>query len=151
MIADELRLAGLKVIEGRDVGRLTDVKGVDVKPTGRPASEVASVVVNEVVAPARGAFFIERSGRVWMLASGPVGDQSRALVFVAGESEADRSEDASDALAALLAVLSGAYGEMPERPEPPSDVTEEPPPSPPRKRPTKKAAAEAAAEGDNPE
>ena len=150
MIADELRLAGLDVIEGRGVGRLDRVMGVDIEDSGTPEGTPVSRVINEIANPKRAAFVVERSGRVWMLAQGPVGDQMRALVLVAAPSAADRTEDQADALAALLAVLDTVY----ENPEPsPLErdgeiVNADPETKPPRKRATKKAAAAAATEGD---
>jgi len=107
-IADELRTAGLDVIEGRPYGRMTDVGGVDVLSTGTGRSHECADDINNIVTPARGTVYLERSGRVWLLADGPVGSDENATVFLAQYRD-EGSEEQADALAVVLAVLDAAY------------------------------------------
>tara|TARA_R110001632_G_scaffold1179_6_gene4804 strand:- start:197 stop:613 length:417 start_codon:yes stop_codon:yes gene_type:complete len=108
-IASELRLAGLTVIEGRSgIGRTSQVAGIDVLPTKTGASHEGADDINDIVAPARAVAYIERSGRVWLLAEGPVEVGSNALVYLA-QYNGDPNEAQADSLAVVLAVLGDAY------------------------------------------
>ena len=104
-IASELRLAGLTVIEGRrGIGRTSNVAGIEVVLTKTgPAADI-----NDIVAPANGVAYIERSGRVWLLADGPVDIGSDAKVFIA-QQKGKPNDSQKDSLAALTAVLESVY------------------------------------------
>lgn len=110
-IAAELRLAGLTVITGRrGIGRRTGVVGVTSKITGTGQKQEGTSDLNDMVIPSRAVGYIERSGRVWLLADGPVGDAEAAVIYLAAH-RADSVTDAqTDSLAAVEAVLSGVYG-----------------------------------------
>lgn len=110
-ITEQLREAGLTVADGsRPYGRTTDVDGIDVVLTKTGADDQGTVDLNDIVIPARGAFYIERSGRVWRLADGPVGDDRSAKVFVAAHREDTVTEEQAAALETLLSTLDGIYG-----------------------------------------
>lgn len=107
-IADELRTAGLVVIEGRaGIGRTFGVPGVDVVATGTGKSREGADDINNIVAPARGVAYVERSGRVWLLADGPV-NPGPAVVFQAQYRDEEIAEQA-DAVAVVVAVLGDVY------------------------------------------
>jgi hypothetical protein len=119
-IADELRTVGLTVIEGRSgIGRTTDVLGIETRATGTGKGEPPADDVNLVAVPNRATAFIERSGRVWLLAAGPVAGQDNAIVYVAAYRESDINAEQDDALAVLYAVLGDVYGV-----DPPATVVE---------------------------
>lgn len=127
MIAEKLRAANIVVIEGRPVGRTTGVQSIDVRWTDSRPEDQGAPDLNGVVAQQVGAFYIERGGRVWMLAQGPRGGQLSALVFMAG-SEDDATDEQTDTLAALLAILGDVYALDAATPEPdpePEPETEE--------------------------
>lgn len=107
-LADDLRTAGLVVVEGRPFGS-PDASSIDVKITGTGQSLDGADDVNEIVVPRRGQFYVRRSGEVWMLAVGP-SDGGAARVFVAAYRDDSITDEQQDALDALLAVLSVAYG-----------------------------------------
>lgn len=106
MIADELRLAGLKVVESRPRGRATGVESIEFVYVGDDAEQPISDQVNAALA-ADASYFLDREMRVWILADGALGSSTVVKVHVAGE-EGDR-ESRTDAVRALDAVLSGAY------------------------------------------
>ena len=107
-IADELRTAGLVVIEGRaGIGRTIGVSSVDVMATGTGKSHEGADDINNVVTPARGVAYVERSGRVWLLADGPV-NPGPAVVFQAQYRDEEVAEQA-DAVAVVVAVLGAVY------------------------------------------
>ena len=108
-IASELRLAGLTVVEGRaGIGRTSKVAGIDVVPTKTGNAHGVAADINNIVSPAGGVAYVERSGRVWLLADGPVVPDAKALVFVA-QQKGSPNDNQKDSLAALLAVLEGVY------------------------------------------
>ena len=108
-IASELRLAGLTVIEGRQgIGRTFGVAGIEVLPTKTGVSREGADDINDIVAPARGVAYIERSGRVWLLADGPVEVGANALIYLA-QYNGDPTEAQADSLAVVLAVLEDTY------------------------------------------
>jgi hypothetical protein len=118
-LADELRMAGLVVVKGRSgIGRTASVSDIEVRPTGTGKDASPAADVNKVVSPARAVAFVERTGRVWLLANGPQGTDATAVVFLAQYRAGDEvPEVQADALAALLAVLGGLYGlEAPDIP-----------------------------------
>ena len=108
-IASELRLAGLTVVEGRaGIGRTSNVSAIDVVLTKTGAGSGVAADINNIVSPAKGVAYIERSGRVWLLADGPVDFDSNALVFMA-QQKGSPNDNQKDSLAALLAVLEVVY------------------------------------------
>lgn len=108
-IASQLRLAGLTVIEGRaGIGRTFGVAGIDVLATKTGSSHEGADDINDIVVPARAVAYIERSGRVWLLADGPVDVGSNAVVYVASY-KGDPTDSQTDSLAVVLAVLGDAY------------------------------------------
>tara|TARA_R110000823_G_scaffold1464_1_gene5659 strand:+ start:3495 stop:3911 length:417 start_codon:yes stop_codon:yes gene_type:complete len=108
-IASELRLAGLTVIQGRaGIGHTFGVAGIDVLPTKTGVSHEGADDINNIVAPARAVAYIERSGRVWLLADGPVEPNANAVVYLATY-KGDPTDSQTDPLAVLLAVLGDAY------------------------------------------
>ena len=115
-IASELRLAGLTVVEGRQgIGRTSNVAGIDVVSTKTGASYGIAADINDVVSPANGVAYIERSGRVWLLADGPVDSAPNALVFMA-QQKGSSTDSQKDSLAVVLAVLDAVYA--PDAPPP---------------------------------
>lgn len=137
-IAEELRTAGLTVVEGRQgIGRTEGVTEVVVSLTQTDAG--AADDVNLVAAPARGVAYVERSGRVWLLADGPV-VAGPATVWVAGLSGAALPAAQEDAVAVVTAVLAATYrldAADPVADEPEADPEPEPEPAKPRKRAAK--------------
>lgn len=131
-IADELRTAGLSVIEGRSgIGRTVGVSGVVSRITGTAKTVRADSDLNDIVVPARGVAYIERSGRVWLLADGPVvGDE--AVVWIAAYRESDITASQLDSLAAVEAALSAVYALSPVAVPEPTDLaaTDESAPDP---------------------
>ena len=108
-IASELRLAGLTVIEGRQgIGRTFGVADIEVLPTKTGASHEGADDINDIVVPARAVGYIERSGRVWLLADGPVEVGANALIYLA-QYNGDPTEAQADSLAVVLAVLEDTY------------------------------------------
>lgn len=108
-IADELRTAGLTVIEGRPgIGQTNAVSSIDVVATGTGKSHEGADDINNVVSPARGVAYVERSGRVWLLADGPV-MPGPAVVFQAQYRD-DATDEQTDATAVAVAVLGAVYG-----------------------------------------
>jgi len=108
-IASELRLAGLTVIEGRaGIGQTSQVAGIEVLPTKTGAGHEGADDINDIVVPARAVAYIERSGRVWLLADGPLEAGSNALVYLA-QYNGDPNESQADSLAVVTAVLGDAY------------------------------------------
>ena len=108
-IASELRLAGLTVIEGRrGIGRTSNVAGIETVLTKTGADAGVAADINDIVAPANGVAYIERSGRVWLLADGPVDIGSDAKVFIA-QQKGKPNESQKDSLAVLTAVLESVY------------------------------------------
>lgn len=106
-IAEKLRAAGLVVIEGRSFGRIEEVEGINVLLTRTGAQREGAEDINGIVAQNRGTFYVERSGRVWMLAQGPVANQTHTLIYQAAHTEA--TDEQADATEALIAVLEGVY------------------------------------------
>jgi len=109
-IAEELSTAGLVVIEGRrrGIGRTHNVAAVEVRQTRTGRSHEGADDINSIVKPAGGVAYVERSGRVWLLADGPV-KHGPAIVFSA-EYRDDATDAQADAISALVSVLSDAYG-----------------------------------------
>lgn len=108
-IASELRLAGLTVVEGRQgIGRTSNVAGIDVVSTKTGAGYGIAADINDVVSPAGGVAYIERGGRVWLLADGPVDLAPNALVFMA-QQKSSPTDNQKDSLAVVLAVLDAVY------------------------------------------
>lgn len=108
-IASELRLAGLTVVEGqRGRGRTSNVAGIDVVPTKTGIGHGVAADINDIVSPAKGVAYIERNGRVWLLADGPVVPDAKALVFVA-QQKGSPNDQQKDSLAVLVAVLESVY------------------------------------------
>ena len=108
-IASELRLAGLTVIEGRQgIGYSSGVTGIDVLATKTGASHEGADDINDIVVPSRAVGYIERSGRVWLLADGPVVPASNALIYLA-QYNGDPTKAQADSLAVVLAVLEDTY------------------------------------------
>lgn len=108
-IADELRTAGLVVIEGRSgIGVTANVTGIDVLATVTGQSHEGADDLNNIVMPARAVAYIERTGRVWLLQDGPV-QPGPAVVYLAQYRDEPTDEQA-DSLAVLSAVLEDAYG-----------------------------------------
>lgn len=109
-IATQLRLAGLTVVTGREgIGRTTGVDGIESKITGTGASHEGSSDLNDMVIPARAVGYIERSGRFWYLADGPV-EGNVAVIFLAAHRADGITEAQTDALSAVEAVLGDVYG-----------------------------------------
>lgn len=110
-IGDELRTAGLTVITGREgIGRTTDVTSIAVESTKTGQASEGAPDVNDIATPNRAVAYIERSGRVWLLAEGPV-EGDTALVYVARYRDGDDLQgEQQDALDVVLAVLGAAYG-----------------------------------------
>lgn len=110
-IADELRTAGLTVVEGpAGIGRTDMVPGIETRLTETGEGHQGADDINNLVTPARGVAYVERTGRVWLLADGPVAPAAPALVFVAAYREGNVTEAQNDALAVLDAVLGARYG-----------------------------------------
>jgi hypothetical protein len=121
-IASELRLAGLTVVEGREGrGQASHVAGIDVVPTKTGVGYGIAADINNIVSPADGVAYIERSGRVWLLADGPLVAGSKALVFVA-QQKGSPNDQQKDSLAAVLAILEVVYAT--DAPESVSDALE---------------------------
>ena len=108
-VADQLRTASVVVIEGRGgIGMTVGVAGIDVTPTDTGKSHEGADDLNSIVMPARGVAYIERGGRVWVLADGPV-IPGPAVVYLAQYRD-DPTEAQADSLAVVLAVLGDVYG-----------------------------------------
>ena len=108
-IASELRLAGLTVVEGRaGIGRTSNVAGIDVVSTKTGTGYGIAADINDIVAPAGAVAYIERGGRVWLLADGPVDLDSNAVVFMAQQKNSPTDKQ-KDSLAVVLAVLDAVY------------------------------------------
>jgi hypothetical protein len=108
-IADDLQTAGLVVIETRrpNIGRTVGVSGVEVRSTNTGRSHEGAGDINNVVKPAGGVAYVERSGRVWLLADGPVG-HGPAVVYQA-KYRADDELESDEAVAVVVAVLESVY------------------------------------------
>ena len=108
-IADDLRTAGLAVVETRrpNIGRTVGVSGVEVRSTGTGKAHEGAADINNVVKPAGVVAYVERSGRVWLLADGPV-DPGPAIVFEAQYRD-DATDEQADAVQVVLAVLEDHY------------------------------------------
>jgi hypothetical protein len=125
MIVQSLRDAGLDVIEGRGRGRTNGVADIEVRMTGTPPEADGTVDLNTVVVPELGTFYVQRSGRVWVLGVGPLAHQDQATVFVAAVDE--MTEEQTSAVDVLLGVLYDEY-EMDDEavvPEPPDEDPED--------------------------
>jgi hypothetical protein len=108
-IAEQLRIAGVVVIEGRaGIGLTVGVDGIDVLATGTGQSHEGADDINNIVTPARAVAYIERDGRVWLLADGPV-MPGPAVVYLAQYRDAPTVEQ-GDVLDVLVAVLGDVYG-----------------------------------------
>ena len=108
-IAAELRLAGLDVIEGRHRrGRTVDVTGIAVRQTSTPKDAGAAPDV-DLVRSHSGTVYVERSGRVWLLALGPLGSATEATVWQAVAKSGKPTDAQADATDAVCAVLSAVY------------------------------------------
>ena len=90
-------------------GRVRDVDGIEYKPTRTRKSNGAAADLNDIVIPACPVGFVERSGRVWLLADGPIGDEAKAVVYVAANNAGEYTKAQDEAIAVLDAVLSTAY------------------------------------------
>jgi hypothetical protein len=108
-IADDLQTAGLVVIETRrpNIGRTADVSGVEVRSTNTGKSHEGAGDINNVVKPAGGVAYVERSGRVWLLADGPT-QPGPAVVFEAQYRD-DTTDEQADAVQVVIAVLEDHY------------------------------------------
>ena len=101
-IADELLLAGLPVIDSpRQYGTRHGCNGVEYRHVDSPARDADGV---NAAVKAGASFYVDASGRVWVLADGRLGASPTVLVVVAGD-----DTTRSDALTALDAVLTAAY------------------------------------------
>ncbi len=101
-LADELRTAGLIVLEGRG-GRGNDsAPSIDIIHSGLdrpPAEEINSLgLVEHAMA------YVEANGRVWLLANGPLG--SGPATIVVGGTQEEMPPAQADAVAALESILS---------------------------------------------
>lgn len=106
-LTEELQLAGLTVIEGRDVGRTTAVSGFVVIYTGQDFGH--SDELNVVCTAADASFFIDRSNRVWKLANGPRGGDNHCVIVVGAVDEDSATDGQKETLSALQAVLHAFY------------------------------------------
>jgi hypothetical protein len=129
-IVEELRQAGLTVIAGRTgIGRTYGVVKVESVITASGRSYEGAADLNELVTPSRGVAYVERSGRVWLLADGPVNGSANAVVFVAAHKAGDIGDKQQDAVDVLTAVLETRYGiddqaaAPPENDDEPEDQT----------------------------
>lgn len=118
-IGDELRTAGLTVITGTP-GIGHKAESLVTKITGTGVARGGAQDLNEIVTPARGVVYVERDGRVWLLADGPVAEDVEAMIWVAAYRVEDITDKQHDTLAVVEAVLSAAYGI--DGPEPRSGV-----------------------------
>ena len=126
-IADELLLAGLPVIDSpRPYGTRHGCNGVEYRHVDPPARDADGV---NAAVEAGASFYVDASGRVWVLADGRLGASSTVLVVVAGD-----DTTRSDALTALDAVLTAAYAP--------------PPPSAPKRKKAAKKVVEPEPETD---
>lgn len=103
-LADDLRTAGVIVIEGRP-GRGRPGNSINVVLTNTGKANEGADDINNIVMPAGAMAYIERSGRVWLLADGPLtpGD---SVVYVAAYKAADQTEEQDDAVAVLTALIA---------------------------------------------
>ncbi len=148
-IADELRVANVVTIEGRSGrGHTSNVDRIVVEDSGTTGAD-PSGDINSLGLIDRAVAYVERTGRVWVLADGPLGSSSEAVVVVG--STGDRTDEQTESLAVLDAVLGAAYGlsgpstteTAPERLEGDSEAAAvEPVAAKPKRKPRKKATAE---------
>lgn len=112
VIQDALIEAGLNVVTGRHLGgRTTGVRSVDVALTGTDPSQDGVRDLEAVVKPSKAAFYVQRNGKLWVLADGPLtADRDTAVVFVAAQGQHDVNQHQQAVLATLLDVLHAAYG-----------------------------------------
>lgn len=106
-MADELRAVGLVVLAHHRRGHTEGVEAIRVELTGTGVQHEGAEDINSLRLSDRAVAYVERSGRVWLFADGPLSG-SEALVVQAAHREA--TEEQEDATAALLAVLEDAYG-----------------------------------------
>jgi hypothetical protein len=112
-VIDQLAAAGFDVIEpckGCPRGHREGVTSIDVAVTGtgtktRVADDVNAVRVTSPVATA----YVERSGRIWLLADGPTSGTA-AVVYVAASSTSKITKDQDAAVAALTDALADWFG-----------------------------------------
>ena len=110
-IASELRTAGLPVISGRSgIGMTFGVTCIETRITESAKAREGADDVNGVVSVEQAVAYVERSGRVWLLADGPIIPSTVAVVYVAAYRDSDVTEAQSEAVDVLLAVLGAAYG-----------------------------------------
>jgi len=108
-VAAELRVANLVVIPGRTgIGNPSAAQSIERHITGTPKADEGASDLNGIVIPARAVAYIERSGRVWTLADGPVLGNV-AVIYVAAYREGDITDEQNDAAEIVAAVLSVAY------------------------------------------
>lgn len=106
-LADELRLAGLVVLEGRS-GRGQRATSISTEITGTGQEREGADDINTLGLNDSAVCYVERSGRVWLLADGPLNGSETAVVKIAAHRKTTEAQD--DAVAALLAVLGEFYG-----------------------------------------
>lgn len=90
------------------------IKEVDVRYLGPNQWPVHDL--NNVVIPNAAYAYVERGGRIWLLADGPKKDQSVAVVYIAALNAADSTSNQTGVLAALLAALDVKLKKPKKRP-----------------------------------
>lgn len=131
-LADDLETANVAVVKGRRrIGRPASAVEFVLTNTGK--SNEGADDVNNIAMPARATAYVERSGRVWVLADGPV-SPGPAVVYVAAYKTKDQTEAQNDSIAVISALIGSADIAEPE-PEPEPETEPETPKTEPESDP----------------
>lgn len=102
-LADELRTAGIDVIEGRRARRgFPTASGIDVELTGTGQGVEGADDINTLGLIDRALAYVQRSGRVWVFARGPLNPGPVVIVAAAHREMNETQTDVIDALKAIL-------------------------------------------------
>lgn len=107
-LGDEIRATGLVVLEGRARGRGTAPRSIEIERSGTDKDADPAEVINAGLLADKYVAVIERSGRVWLFAEGPlVGTAARLLLLGPDKGKVPAAQqEAADTVAA---VLEGRY------------------------------------------